>query len=404
MSQLSEAELTRNVRLQVILRVFQKRVFLPLAAIYFTTVAGFSLSDIGLLAFWFAAIQVVAEVPTGMFADRYGKVTSERLGAAMNVCATLLYVFAPSKLGIFAGMALEAIGYSFFGGACEALLHDTLHAQGRVDQYTKMASRIQSVSLAINAVLLALVPMTYRIDPRYPFMLGTLAYAILLASTFFLKEVYPHKPRTAKTVQTIGAKITILKLHRKFILFLLTFGIISALYTAPSDFVNLALRDLGLQPQRMGILFAAASLAGVVFGWFLHLFKRFPFRVYALTDWFMLFIWLASVWTNRLWVLMAAYVITMAFWRYRRIIYQEKLLNILQTNKKATALSVMNNAGQLNELYIPLLFGFGAAAFGIPKTFGLAAIASVGLLFLWLAALRTIPLGSVPTAAVSPEV
>lgn len=101
---------------------------------------------------------------------------------------------------------------------------------------------------------------------------------------------------------------------------------------------------------------------------------------------------------------MAAYVITMAFWRYRRIIYQEKLLNILQTNKKATALSVMNNAGQLNELYIPLLFGFGAAAFGIPKTFGLAAIASIGLLFLWLAALRTIPLGSVPTAAVSPEV
>lgn len=106
--------------------------------------AGFDIRQIGLLATWFSLIQVLVEVPTGMFADRFGKVQSERIGAFLNVCATLLYVFQPNTTGIFTGVALEAIGYSFFGGACEALLHDTLQAQGRIGDYTKALARIQS--------------------------------------------------------------------------------------------------------------------------------------------------------------------------------------------------------------------------------------------------------------------
>lgn len=401
MTDLSASQLQRNVRLQVLLRIFQKRVFLPLAAIYFTTVAGFSLADIGLLATWFAVIQVVFEVPTGMFADRYGKVLSERLGAFLNICATLLYVFAPHKQGIFLGAALEAVGYSFFGGACEALLHDTLQAQGRERAYTKVLSRIQSMSLLINALLIAVVTLTYSYDPTYPFLLGTLAYTVLFITTFFLREVYPRLTNLSiKSRAALLPDLTVVRQYRHLFLFLGCFGIISALYTAPSDFTNIAIRDLGVAPEKMGLLFAAASLAGVVMGWFIHLFKRFPFRVYAIADWAVLFVLLTSFWINKLPLIIVVYIITMAFWRYRRIIYQEKLLQVLNTNKKATALSVMNNAGQLNELYLPALFGFSAARIGIPHTFGVASVCMVGLLFVWLVSLRTIPARDVAADAI----
>ena len=404
MTQVSEKHLQRNVHLQIILRIFQMRVFLPLTAIYFMAVANFSLSGIGLLAVWFAVVRVVFEVPTGMFADRFGKVLSERLGAALNVGATLLYVFAPFKLGIFAGATLEAVGYSFFGGACEALLHDTLQAQGRISQYTKVLGRIQSASLAVNAVLLALVPLTYKYNHRYPFLLGTVAYVLLFVTTFFLKEVYPHNQRNAGSrSRTRVSFVRLSSQYRKYVLFLLCFGIISALYTAPSDFINLTIRDLGLRPEQMGFLFSAASIVGVVFGWFLHLLKRLPFRMYALLDWAVLAVSMASVWLNKLVVVLVVYIVTMSFWRYRRIIYQEKLLEILQTNKKATALSVMNNATQLNELYLPLLFGLGASAWGIPHTFGIAFAGTLALLGFWIVSLRSVPDNSIRTQNVVPQ-
>jgi MFS family permease len=404
-TKLSQRDLQRNVRLQIVLRVFQKRVFLPLAAIYFSTVAGFSLAEIGLLATWFALIQVVAEVPSGMFADRYGKVRSERIGAFLNICATLLYVFAPNHVGIFAGMALEAIGYSFFGGACEALLHDTLQAQSRVSVYTKVLARIQSASLAINAVLVSLVPLTYRIDPTYPFLIGTAAYTVLFITTFYLREVYPAGKAVSTPVKpSFRQRITILRQYKSIVPFLLAFGIISALYTAPSDFANIAFSDLGLAPEKLGFVFAAGSVVGVLFGWVLHWFKRLPFYVYALVDWSVLWEWLLSVWSANLTLMIVVNICTMAFWRYRRIIYQEKLLEVLQTNRKATALSVMNNAGQLNELYIPVLFGLSATQTGIPATYGIAAALLVGVLALWVYALRKLPGDAVSTRYVAPDV
>lgn len=404
MTQVSAKQLQRNIRLQIFLKIFQKRVFLPLSAIYFISVAHFSLSDIGLLAAWFAIVQVVFEVPTGMFADRFGKVLSERVGAALNIAATLLYVFTPFKLGIFVGTTLEAAGYSFFGGASEALLHDTLEAQGRIHQYTKVLGRIQSASLGVNAVLVALVPLTYKYNNRYPFLLGALAYTLLFLTTFFLKEVYPHRESSANTM--LRARFPLMGLvrqYRKYILFLMCFGVISALYTAPSDFINLTIRDLGLRPEQMGFLFSAASIVGVVFGWLLHLLKRLQFRTYALLDWSVLTFSLGSIWVNKFALVMVSYVFTMSFWRYRRIIYQEKLLDILQTNKKATALSVMNNATQLNELYLPLLFGLGASAWGIPRTFGIAFMGSFVLVMFWVVSLRSVPADPIITKNIVPE-
>ena len=382
---LNQAQLRRNVRLQVFLRIFQKRVFLPLSAIYFMSVAGFDVRQIGLLATWFALIQVAVEVPTGMYADRFGKVNSERIGALLNVFATLLYVFAPHKLGIFVGAAMEAVGYSFFGGACEALLHDTLQAQGRIGDYTKALARIQSVSLGVNAVLVALVPMTYVIDPRFPFMLGTIAYLLLFGVTFLLHEVYPGQPaRTSTTKPTIRERFKVIDQHRHLLPFLAVFGIISALYTAPSDFANLAFKDLGLAPERLGLVFAAGSIVGVGFGWLLHWFKKVPFYVYALTDWAVLGVWLASVWSRNLALMIVVNIGTMAFWRYRRIIYQEKLLEVLGTSRKATALSVMNNASQINELYIPVLFGLVAGAFSIPAVYGMVVVVLLMILPGWI--------------------
>jgi hypothetical protein len=58
----------------------------------------------------------------------------------------------------------------------EALIHDSLVVLDEVDNYAKIASRAQSLSLVGNAILVAVVPLLYPIDKRLPFVISFIAY------------------------------------------------------------------------------------------------------------------------------------------------------------------------------------------------------------------------------------
>ena len=369
----TEAQLRKNMRLYVITRVFQKRVFLPLAAIYFTTHAGVSLRSLGFLFSWFALVQIVAEIPTGYFADKVGKVYSLRLGAFLNVISSTMYVVFPNPVGIFIAYGFEALGYSFFGGASEAILHDTLEAQGRAGQYTKIHSRIQAASLAINAVLLAVIPLTYKIDPRLPFMIGALLYAVLLLVNLNIHEVFA--PVVSIESMSVRRKFGSLAKFKTVLLFFILLGFISATYTAPSDYVSLQLKNLHVQPQLLGFVFSASSVVGVFVGLFMHLLKRLEFRSYVFFDMVLAAALPLSVWYDKAWLIIATMIVTMAFWRYRRIIYQAHLLEIFPVRQKATLLSAMNNASDIFEFGIPIVFGLIVVRHNIPAAFGVLAVA-----------------------------
>ncbi len=368
----SDRQLQKNMRLYIVTRVFQKRVFLPLVGIYFTTRGGMSLRTLGFLFSWFALVQIVAELPTGYFADTYGKVRSLRVGAFLNVIASSMYVLFPNPIAIFIAYSFEALGYSFFGGASEAVLHDTLEAQGRADNYTKIHSRIQAASLGINAVLMALIPLTYKIDPRLPFLISAALYSVLLWVNFHIHEVFaPHKSRTSLTLRQ---KFGSLSKYKPILLFFVLLGVVSATYTAPSDYVNIQLKNLHIQPQLLGFIYSAASIVGVLVGLFVHYLKRLKFSSYVMLDIMFATALPLCVWYNHAFVIMFTFVLTMAFWRYRRIIYQAHLLEIFPTRQKATLLSAMNNMTDIFEFAIPIGFGLVVASRGIPTAFGLVAM------------------------------
>jgi hypothetical protein len=61
-------------------------------------------------------VQLVAEVPTGYFAYRVGRIASLRVGSLLAAIATDCYVIFHHKTGIYLGNVFEALGYSFMGG------------------------------------------------------------------------------------------------------------------------------------------------------------------------------------------------------------------------------------------------------------------------------------------------
>jgi MFS family permease len=324
-----------NIKLFFIIRIFVKRVFFPLAAIYYVEVAGLSVQEVLLVASFYYLLGFIFEVPTGYFADKVSKVMSIRIGAFLNIIATLLYVFFPTKLGIFSGNFFEAIGYAFIAGAGEALIYDSLLSVNREKDYAKIVSKAQSSSLYVNAILVAIVPMTYAIDKRLPFLIGTFAYTFLIIAALYMKDIRSIKK------EVINKKPLRLIFKQKGVIpFGILFGIIGALYYSQSDMNNLALVDFGVAPAYIGWIFAIASLFAAIVGHWIHRLKNIPVSSYVLLDGVMMTIPLLTAFSGSYLLMSIAVIINMAFWRYRKIIYQDHLLTMYNTDYRATLLSL----------------------------------------------------------------
>lgn len=361
----------RNIKLYVLVKIFAKRVFLPLTALYFIDIAGFTLLEIGILSAFFSATQLLAEVPTGYFADKIGRVASIRLGALLAAAATTIYVLVHTKTGIYLGVMLEAVAYSFLGGAGEALIHDSLVVQKRERDYTKILSRAMSVSLIANAILITLVPMTYAWDPRFPFLIGTLAYLILFTVALFMQDV--SKVSTSLTEAKFPS-LTKLILKKHILLFGLTFGVVAAMFTSPADMFNVALRDYGIRIDLIGWIYGLGSVVGASLGPFIHYLRSIKLSHYLLLDIFMLAITYIAAFSGKPYLLASAMIISISFWRYRRIIYQSYLLNVYPTSYKATLISTMNNLEQLNAIWLPVFITYVIAKTNLTTGFGILAM------------------------------
>lgn len=378
----------RNIALYPVQKIFNKRVFLPIIPIYYTEYVGFSIASLGLLAALFALVNMMMNVPTGYVADRFGRVRALRIGSWLLVGSTLLYAGLPTQLGIAAGIVLEAIGFAFLAGSGQSMVHDSLEVLQRQKEYSKVLSRAQSLALIVNAGLVALVPLTYAIDPRMPFAIGAIAFLILVAATYGMRDVGKTAEPRKLVIRWPGAEaLSRVSKNATLLWAVVLFGTVGAIYFA-FDIVAIALRTYGVSPEYLGWVYAAASVFGALLGFVIHHLKKLHLSTYLVLDVSILLgVFIAGYLAN-VWLLIAAAIVSISFWRYRPIIYQDHLLTRYTTSYKSTILSVMGMTESLNMLWVPIVTTGVVGAFGVSKGFGIIAIGAAVVGILYIVAMR----------------
>jgi len=93
---------------------------------------------------------VLFEIPTGMFADTWGRRASYLVGAGVQLVGNLLYVWMWYTRGPFWGWAAASLllgfGYTFFSGALEAWLVDAIKHAGYDDDLEPIFAKNQIVT------------------------------------------------------------------------------------------------------------------------------------------------------------------------------------------------------------------------------------------------------------------
>lgn len=360
-----------NVRLYPLVKIVTKRVYLPLTAIYFVNVVGLSLPELGLAIALAAGATLIFEVPTGYFSDRFSRRYSFVLAGLFAILANLLFVFMQNKTGVYIGVILEALAYAFISGTGQAIIHDSLTVLKRPEDYSKVMSRAQALGLTANALLIALVPLTFAIDPRLPFLFGIVQFSCLAILGLKLQDVTHYEDNDI----AISINFNWVRKNPGFMLFAFVFGIFAATYTSPSHFQSLAMEAYGLNPAILGIFFSIASLTGAVVGIFIHKLKQLGVKKYSVFD-ACINIFTFSLFTfGNAWLAVAGLIVSMAFWRYRDIIYNDYILQTYNTRYKATLMSIIYNMIGLNEVWQTIVIGLLVSAYGLQNGFTIMTVA-----------------------------
>jgi MFS family permease len=111
----------------------------PIWVIYLTDERGLSLTQVSGMEGFFWLVIVLAEVPTGMFADSFGRRTSLVAASLFTSVAVLVFGTATSYPIVMLSYVVWGVGLTFQSGADSALTFESLKALGRERDYQRVA-------------------------------------------------------------------------------------------------------------------------------------------------------------------------------------------------------------------------------------------------------------------------
>ena len=164
-------------------------IFLPIWIIYLTDHRGMTLTTVGIMESLFWLTIVLAEVPTGAVADRFGRRISLALGGFLFCGATVVFALADSLVLLMASYLILGIGITLYSGASQALLFDTLRVLGRTSEFEKHMGRSEAGSFFFMLLASALGgPLAALIGYTPTILLSCICFFIAGCTALMLRE------------------------------------------------------------------------------------------------------------------------------------------------------------------------------------------------------------------------
>ncbi len=164
-------------------------IWMPIWVIYLQELRGMTLTQIATIESIFWITVVLAEVPTGAVADRWGRRVSLVLGGFCFCIGSVVFAFSSTYMVLVAAYVVVGTAMTLYSGAGHALVYDTLRQIGRTDEYEKHIGR--SEALAFASMLLATLlggPLVALVGYSATILLGAIAMGTAGAIALFLRE------------------------------------------------------------------------------------------------------------------------------------------------------------------------------------------------------------------------
>jgi len=260
----------RNVPRYYLFSLLTSSMFWVGIWIIFLQDRGVSLSQIGMLEVVALFIGAVMEIPTGVVADTYGRKVSLAMGAFLNALAMLAMLTGALSPIFLVGYLLWNTSYAFLSGAGEALLYDSLTADGRGEMFAEVNGRNMAIIQAASGVAGLLGGFIAAWDMRACFVLTAGLYILAGIVALSMNEPPQGEADAPKTSFRDNLRIGVgIAVHQPVVRYVILYGSMLSLFSllVIGFLVQPYAEEVGLPVWTMGGILLLTSGGSMIGAW-----------------------------------------------------------------------------------------------------------------------------------------
>lgn len=379
---------SHNIRLLFWSELFGSVRFLQPVLTLFYFARGLDEPLILVVLTFFSLGVLVGEIPTGVFADRFGAKQSFLVGSVMAIISYSLLYIAFDPWVFFLSSFLTGFAATFFSGADEALIYESLKQSKEEHLMDRAMGQIGSATfiVAIVAVIIGAVLAKDLTEPQFKLLisLSLMFMSVQFVLLLFVKNPPSQGGYTKSMAQQVRAGIQAIRETPQvlwmFINITLVFIPVGAIF---AKFDQKLLVDAGLPVFWIGIVYAIASMIGFIasrsIGWMTTridrvtiLFVTGMIAVLGLAG--------AALFQGYLWVILTVIFLLKLVSAIRYPVYSQLSNDIIPSNVRATTISLLSILDSCFDLLVFTSIGLIAVNGFTPMFIGCAIIALIGVL------------------------
>lgn len=219
-----------------------------------------SLFQVGIAEAGFHLVSFVSELPTGAFADRFGRRRSLVIGLLIgSTTSAMTFALAPhfTALGMLS-ISLGALSWTFIGGADQALLYGLTGSQR---SYAQIYGRVAALSLSATA--LAIVAGGFLVSHGgwiWPYLLTVATNLLAVIPVLWIpkatSEGCDSQESVLKTIQQAGRVVS---QDARLLLLAAVGAVVSTLSTINNLYAQATLQHKGISLTMIDVLIALGT-------------------------------------------------------------------------------------------------------------------------------------------------
>ena len=381
--------LQKNIKKIYIFQILSGIFFsIPIMVLFWQN-NGLNLTQIMVLQSIFAIMTAVLEIPTGYFADTYGRKKTLILASVSLFLGISSYSLGHNFMQFIIAEFFFALGISFISGTKSALVFDTLKDLGQEKEYKKIWGNTLfagMIALAISGILggfIASINLRYTLYASIPF------FALLLPVSLSLKEPSKHKNIIKENYGKELLKIIKLSLveNKKLKWLIIYSGIIYAFNQASLWLYQPYFKLTGLNIIYFGIVFASFQIFSAIISKYTYKIEKSLGQKYSLGILIFLLAGSYFLMSNFIFLFSFSFCFIQQFVRgFRITIISDYINQITESNIRATVLSVESFVGRILCATIIPMIGYVADIYTLPQALSVLGITTlfIGLIMLVL--------------------
>ena len=171
---------------------------------------GYTLAQVGIAEGVFHITSMLFEIPSGMFADLFGRKKTLLLSGTAGIFSSFFMALDGWSGWIYFGMICSALAFNLASGTQEAIVYDSLLEGKCEDRYKKVWANMSVIGRVAQAAACAASPIAIAMGYRYTYLvMGILGCGTVLSAAGMKEPVLNSEkcPESLKSRETEGEAI-----------------------------------------------------------------------------------------------------------------------------------------------------------------------------------------------------